>query len=172
MNLQEHVIYYSTRLVCFRMCLHSLVRTGRGSATNSGTQCTNLCSALAVNAPPLPRTLACCAVAARRRLVARDPSCVRTRRLYTILCERVQGQDPLFPVIGSKVCVSPISSAGQSVGLMSLRPRVRAPHGAFLSWHYFAYVHTDLLSVSALYFNIIFRCFVYIRQCISVLFNL
>jgi len=33
-------------------------------------------------------------------------------------------------------------------------------------------VHTDLLSVSALYFNIIFRCFVYIRQCVSVSFDI
>ena len=51
------------------------------------------------------------------------------------------GEDALLCAKGSKVCVSPISSAGQSVGLMSLRPRVRAPHGAFLCCHYFAYVH-------------------------------
>jgi hypothetical protein len=43
---------------------------------------------------------------------------------------------------------------------------------AFLSWHHFAYVHIDLLLVSVLYFNIIFRCFVYIRQCVSISFDI
>lgn len=113
------------------MCLHFLVRADRGSSRTSGTLCTSLCSALAVNSPPVPHTLAWCAVAEAQRLVARDASCVCTGRLYTMLCERLQEENALLCAKGPKVCVSPISSAGQSVGLMSLRPRVRAPHGAF-----------------------------------------
>ncbi len=145
---QKHVIRckplsknHSTTLVSLRMCSHSLARADRGSLRGSGILCTSLCFALALNAPPLPRTLACCAVSVRRGLVPRDPLRVRTRRLYTMLCERLQEKNALLCAKGSKVYVSPISSAGQSVGLMSLRPRVRAPHGAFLCCHYFAYLH-------------------------------